>query len=155
MKKGLTLKRAIRGALPSMAPMEQEIGKGLVMATLSEAPIEVEHFLWAGCYVRTILLRKGEIGAGAFIKIPTVVIVSGNCKVVVGDHLEEISGYSVLRGMDGRRQVFSAFDDTYITMFFASNAATVEEAEKEFTDEWQLLTNNREELCQEYLLQVQ
>ena len=143
MRKGLTLKKAMVGALPSMAPMEQEIGKGLVMATLSlpEAPIEVEHFLWAGCYVRTILLRKGEIGAGAFIKIPTVVIVSGDCKVVVGDHLEEISGYSVLKGMDGRRQV--------ITMFFASNASTVEEAEKEFTDEWQLLTNNREELCQE------
>lgn len=151
MRKGLTLKRAIVGALPSMAPMEQEIGKGLVMATLSlpEAPIEVDHFLWAGCYVRTILLRKGEIGAGAFIKIPTVVIVSGDCKVVVGDHLEEISGYSVLKGMEGRRQVFSAFEDTYITMFFASNASTVEEAEKEFTDEWQLLTNNREELCQE------
>ena len=67
----------------------------------------------------------------------------------VGDHLEESSGYSVLKGMDGRRQVFSAFEDTYITMFFASNASTVEEAEKEFTDEWQLLTNNREELCQE------
>ena len=84
MRKGLTLKKAMLGALPSMAPMEQEIGKGLVMATLSlpEAPIEVDHFLWAGCYVRTILLRKGEIGAGAFIKIPTVVIVSGDCKVV-------------------------------------------------------------------------
>ena len=146
MRKGLTLKKAMSKALSSMSPMEQEIGKGLVMATLSlpEVPIEVDHFLWAGCYVRTILLK-----AGAFIKIPTVVIVSGDCKVVVGDHLEEISGYSVLKGMEGRRQVFSAFEDTYITMFFASNASTVEEAEKEFTDEWQLLTNNREELCQE------
>ena len=47
MRKGLTLKKAMVGALPSMAPMEQEIGKGLVMATLSlpEAPIEVDHFL--------------------------------------------------------------------------------------------------------------
>ena len=152
MKKGLTLKRAMQHALlPRMTQQEQAIGNALVMAVLDlpEGEIQVDHFLWAGCYARTCLVKAGEVIAGALIKIPTIVIVQGVCKVVVGSKVELIEGYKVLKGMDGRRQFFSALEDTYITMLFATNAKTVEEAEKEFTDEWQLLTNNREELCQQ------
>lgn len=136
--------------LPRMTYREQELGKALVLETLKheEAEIPIEHFIHAGVYVRTCFLKKGTIGAGAFIKIPTVVIVQGKCLVVVGDTLESIDGYKVLRGLDGRRQVFRAIEDTYITMLFATKSSTVEDAEKEFTDEWKLLTTRRDELCQ-------
>ena len=137
MKKGLTLKKAMqRAILPRMTQQDQVVGNALVMAMLDmpEVEIPVDHFLWAGCYARTCFVKAGEVIAGALIKIPTIVIVQGVCKVVVGSDVELIEGYKVLRGMDGRRQFFSALEDTYITMLFATNAKNVEEAEKEFTD---------------------
>ena len=105
--------------------------------------IPTEHFFHAGMYVRTVRMPTDCILCGAVIKIPTVVIVSGDCVVKVGNEAKRISGYAILKGSPGRSQIFIAIKETFITMMFPSKAKTLEEAEEEFTDEYNLLTTRR------------
>ena len=94
-------------------------------------------------YVRTVNMPANSILCGAVIKIPTLVTVAGDCIVKVGEEAREIVGYAVLRGAPGRSQIFIARGETYITMSFPSKAKTLEEAEEEFTDEYEQLMSRR------------
>ena len=114
-----------------------------------EVDIPIEHFIHEGVYYRTCKVPKDVAILGAFIKIPTTVIVSGDCYVTLGNTIGRLKGYNVIKAEAGRRQAFRAVEDTYITMCFKTEGSTVEEAEKEFTDEWMLLTTNRKELLKE------
>lgn len=111
-----------------------------------EVDIPIEHFIHEGVYYRTCKVPKGVAIIGALIKIPTTVIVSGVCYVTLGNTVGRLEGYNVIKAEAGRRQAFRAIEDTYITMCFKTKSTDVKEAEKEFTDEWKLLTTNREEL---------
>ena len=53
-------------------------------AELEPCEFPTENFFHAGVYVRTCLVPKDTVLAGAVIKIPTVVIVSGHCYVQAG-----------------------------------------------------------------------
>lgn len=115
--------------------------------TVEEVAIDVQHFINEGVYYRTCRVPKGITILGAFIKIPTTVIVSGDCFVTLGNTIGRLTGYHVIKAEAGRRQLFKSVDqDTFVTMCFKTSATTVEDAEKEFTDEWKLLTTNREKL---------
>lgn len=114
-----------------------------------EVDIPIEHFIHEGVYYRTCKVPKDTAIIGAFIKIPTTVIVSGDCYVTLGNTIGRLEGYNVIKAEAGRRQAFRAVEDTYITMCFKTESTDVKEAEKEFTDEWMLLTTNREELLKE------
>lgn len=111
-----------------------------------EVDIPLEHFIHEGVYYRTCFVPKGAAIIGALVKIPTTVIVSGDCYVTLGNTVGRLEGYHVIKAEAGRRQAFRAITDTYITMCFRTDSKDVKEAEKEFTDEWILLTTNREEL---------
>jgi hypothetical protein len=50
-----------------------------------------------------------------------------------------VQGYAVLPASAGRKQAFVAQADTRLTMVFPTSAKTVEQAEREFTDEIYLL----------------
>lgn len=114
-----------------------------------EVDIPIEHFIHEGVYYRTCKVPKDTAIIGAFIKIPTTVIVSGDCYVTLGNTIGRLEGYNVIKAEAGRRQAFRSVEDTYITMCFKTESTDVKEAEKEFTDEWMLLTTNREELLKE------
>lgn len=114
-----------------------------------EVDIPIEHFIHEGVYYRTCKVPKDTAIIGAFIKIPTTVVVSGDCYVTLGNTIGRLEGYNVIKAEAGRRQAFRAVEDTYITMCFKTGSTDVKEAEKEFTDEWMLLTTNREELLKE------
>ena len=114
-----------------------------------EVDIPLEHFIHEGVYYRTCFVPKDVAIIGALVKIPTTVIVSGNCYVTLGNTVGRLEGYHVIKAEAGRRQAFRAITDTYITMCFRTDSEDVKEAEKEFTDEWMLLTTNREELLKE------
>ena len=114
-----------------------------------EVDIPIEQFIHEGVYYRTCKVPKDTAIIGAFIKIPTTVIVSGDCYVTLGNTIGRLEGYNVIKAEAGRRQAFRAVEDTYITMCFKTESTDVKEAEKEFTDEWMLLTTNREELLKE------
>ena len=96
--------------------------------------IQTEHVIHAGMYARTIRLAGGVICTGSLMKVPTMFIVSGKCKVFTGDGWIELEGYQVIAASKGRKQIVITYEETAFTMIFKTDAKTVEEAEAEFTD---------------------
>ncbi|CAM4032154.1 hypothetical protein [Ectopseudomonas alcaliphila] len=132
--------------LPAMSPGDvDKVGKleGF-LGQLDQVAIATTHHFHAGLYARTIRIPAGVIITGALIKIPTLLILSGHATVFIGDDSLDLQGYHVLPGHAGRKQVFLAHVDTDLTMVFASQASTVEEAEAEFTDETDNLGSRRQ-----------
>lgn len=114
-----------------------------VVSELPQTHIETQHLLHAGLYARTICVPAGVVLTGAFIRIPTTLIVSGECTVYLGDKSQLLIGHSVLPASGHRKQAFVAHQDTHLTMVFATGAHTVEEAEEQFTNEAHLLFSRK------------
>lgn len=110
---------------------------------LPQAKIHTEHALHAGMYARTIMIPAGIVITGVQIKIPTILIISGDALVYGDDGTTRLTGYHVTLGAVGRKQAIYALSDTYLTMMFPTAAATVTEAEAEFTDEPERLGSRR------------
>lgn len=100
-----------------------------------QVQIETQHVFHAGMYSRTIFLPAGTVLTGAFIVIPTILILSGDIVVYGQEGSRRFTGYNVLCGSSDRKQVGYAIGDSYATMIFPTKATTIEEAEEEFTDE--------------------
>ena len=125
---------------PRLPPMSAEAVEKVrrleeVTGRCPQVQVDTQHLLHAGVYARTIRLPAGVVLTGVLIKVATVVIVSGRCTVFVGDEAVELSGYNVLPGGAGRKQVFLTHTDTDLTMLFPTDAQSVDQAEAEFTDE--------------------
>lgn len=114
------------------------------MLKLPQADVRTDHVLENGLYSRTICMAPEVILIGALVKIPTLLIVSGETAVYTGDGWVELKGYHVIPAQAGRKQVFLSRKETWITMIFRTDAKTIEEAEEEFTDEYQSLMSRRE-----------
>ena len=110
-----------------------------------QTEIPTDHVFHAGVYDRTIMIPAGVVLTGALIKVATVLIVSGDCIVYIGDEAVERHGYHVFAASKGRKQAFIAKTDTYITMIFATDVKTVREAEEEFTDEFDRLMSRHDD----------
>ena len=104
-------------------------------SALPQERLSLEHVFWAGLYARTLFIPEGVMITGARIVIPTLLIVSGDVLTLGDEGRVRITGYRVLAGRAGRKSVFIALKDTFLTMLFATDAATVVEAENLFTDE--------------------
>jgi len=115
------------------------------MLKMPQVDLPVHHTLHGGMYSRSLVIPAGVAIAGAFILVPTMLIVSGNVTVYANDQAYEIDGYQVLVASAGRKQLFVAHSDTSMTMLFATTATTVEAAEDEFTSESSLLASRRYE----------
>ena len=109
------------------------------LATLPQIPFVTEHLLHGGMYTRTIRLPEGVVCAAVLIRPPTVLIVMGEVDVWSNDELIRTSGYSVLPGSAGRKIAFTTHSDVAMSMIFPTAATTVDEAQREFTDEHELL----------------
>lgn len=105
------------------------------LAQLPQAEVATHHVLHGGMYTRTIKLAKGVFIIGVLVKVPTMLVVNGDCTVNLGDGLVRLTGHCVIPASAHRKQAFMAHEDTYLTVSFATQAATVTEAEDEFTDE--------------------
>jgi hypothetical protein len=115
---------------------------------MPQVEIHTQHLIHAGMYQRTIMIPAGVMLTGALVKIATSLVVSGDCMMFVGDQTLRLTGYHVVPASPGRKQAFVAVADTWLTMSFASQAQTVEQAEQEFTDELDLLVSRRSDLNQ-------
>lgn len=104
-----------------------------------QVPIATQHVLHAGLYARTIRIPAGVVLTSVLVKRPTLVVASGRARLLTEDGTHELDGYCVLPASAGRKSAWFALADTDITMLFATQATTVEEAEREFTDEAHLL----------------
>ena len=138
---------AVSNAIPPMSAESINKVRQLEDCILKcpQADIPVEHVIHAGVYARTITIPAGIVLTGALIKIPTLLVVSGRSRVFLGDGTIEITGQHVIPASAGRKQAFYAIENTSITMIFHTQAKTVQEAEKEFTDEYERLTSNKSE----------
>lgn len=105
------------------------------LAELPQVTMETEHVIHGGMYARTIMISAGVAITGALVKVPTMLIVNGHVLVTVGDYTLELVGHHVLPASGHRKQAFYAVKDTYLTMLFATDATSVEQAEDEFTDD--------------------
>lgn len=117
--------------------------QGLLLDT-PQLPLETAHVLHAGVYARTIRMPAETVLTGALIKIPTLLVVSGVANVWTDQGWLRLSRYTVLPGMAGRKQIFVARTAVDMTMMFPTQAKTVDEAEREFTDEYELLMSRRQ-----------
>lgn len=109
------------------------------MRHLPQVDIPTDHVIHGGMYARTIFIPAGVVLTGVLIRVPTMLIFNGHATVNAGDEPVTLTGYHVLAASAGRRQAFLAHGDTWLTMIFATKAATVAEAEDEFTNEAHLL----------------
>lgn len=121
------------GSLARVRSCEAALRDGIRDGLARAAAIPTHHVLHGGMYARTICLPAGHALAGALIRVPTILIVDGNADVIMGEGGQTLCGYHVLAGSAGRAQAILAHEDTYLTMLFHTSAATVEEAEEQFT----------------------
>lgn len=128
---------AFSAKVPAMS--QEAVGKlQAAQADLSHLPQEevaTHHVLHGGMYTRTIKVAKGVFIIGVLVKVPTTLIVNGDCTVNLGDQLVRLTGHCVIPASAHRKQAFMAHEDTYLTMTFATTATSIEQAEDEFTDE--------------------
>jgi hypothetical protein len=111
---------------------------------LPQVALETNHVIHAGLYARTILVPAGVMITGALVKIATLLVVQGDVIVYVDGAPVHLQGHAVLAASAGRKQAFLARVDTHLTMIFPTRAKTVEDAEREFTDEVDLLASRRD-----------
>lgn len=132
--------------LPVMGQSEVDGVRELEAAAmrLPQVHIPTDHAFHAGMYARTIKIPAGVALTGAQIKIPTILIISGDTLVYGENGATRFTGYHVALGQCGRKQAFYALQDTWLTMLFPTGATTVDEAEKEFTDEYEKLFSRKE-----------
>ena len=115
--------------------------------SLSDMPqqkIETHHALHGGMYARTIQIQAGVLLTGAEILVPTTLIVNGDVTVYVGDQSVRLQGYCLLAAGAGRKQAFLAHEDTILTMLFATDATSIEQAENQFTNEAHMLMSRQD-----------
>lgn len=112
--------------------------------SLPQVSTITEQSLHAGVYTRTVLMEKDTVWVGALVKRSTNLIISGHILVILGEEHCEYEGYATIHASANRKQGFVAIEDTYLTMFFATDATTVEQAEAEFTDDHELLVTRQE-----------
>jgi hypothetical protein len=109
--------------------------------------VKTEHLLHAGMYARTVHLPAMGHFTNVLIKIPTLLVVSGYCYMLAGGKWARLTGYNVFAASAGRKQICITKEPTDVTMFFATDAKTVEEAEAEFTDEACDLLSRKQPEC--------
>lgn len=102
---------------------------------MPQIELKTEHVLHAGMYARTVRLDARVAIVSVLIKVPTILTVNGKCRVFAGETWRDFDGYHVMPANAGRKMIYITFAPTEITMVFPSRAKTVEEAEREFTDE--------------------
>lgn len=114
-----------------------------VTGFMEQADIETYHVLHGGMYARTIKIPGGVVLTGALVKIPTTLVINGDVTVYVDNDEILVTGYQVIPASAHRKQAFITHSDTLLTMVFPTSAATIEEAEDEFTEEASLLMSRK------------
>lgn len=108
-----------------------------------QVPITTEHLFHAGLYARTVRIVEGTVFTSALVKRATVLIVDGDISVTANDKVVRFTGYHVIPAKEDRKHAFFAHRDTCLTMLFATTSVTLEEVEREFTDEAHMLVSNK------------
>lgn len=123
----------------------ERISDNINKGVLQVSDLDFQQSIHDGVYTRTVIVPPNVILVGALIKIPTTLLVNGDCYINVNsDDLSDLSlqrytGFNTFKASALRKQIFYTVSETSITMIFATKAKTFDEAEREFTDEYELL----------------
>lgn len=109
------------------------------MLALPQVEIGIDHLIHAGMYARTAHVAADQIVSGVVLSRATVLVIHGDVTVFTGSEAVRLTGYHVLPGSAGRKQLFRTHAETHMTMILPSDAQSVDEAEHEFTSEPHLL----------------
>lgn len=110
-----------------------------------QVDVPTDHFIHAGCYARTCVVKAGVLMGAVEIVVPTVLIVSGHCEIFNGGKKAIVNGYVVLRGAPHRQVAVKAFTDTYMTMIYATDKINPDDCEFEFTNQTDELITRRKQ----------
>lgn len=140
--------------IPAATGQHLEDVRGIEQALLGlpQVPIATHHVIHGGMYARTVVIPAGTAITGAFVQVPTVLILSGRASVLTNGETLEIDGYAVLPASTTRKGAFIAHTDTSMTMIFATAAQSVAEAEAEFTTEPERLASRLPDAVNEIII---
>lgn len=112
---------------------------------VAKAAIRTAHLLHGGMYARTVCVPAGVMITGARVKVSTILVLDGEALLYVGtDHPMHLAGHHVVPASAGRKQALVAIRETYMTMLFPTGVGGVEEAERAFTDEPDILLSRQD-----------
>ena len=135
---------ALIDALPALVepdPQTLIALRSLDSALLTQPQIEIpiDHLIHGGMYARTARIPADTVVSGVVISHATVLVLHGDVTVFTGTDCVRLTGFHVLPGSAGRKQLFRTHAETHMTMVLPSAAQSVDEAEHEFTNEQHLL----------------
>lgn len=117
-----------------------------------QTAVLTDHVLHGGVYYRTLFVPAGVFLTGSTIRVHTTLMIHGKCVFYTDGPPLAIAGSAVVPAFAGRRQAVYAEEDTIITMSFATDATTVEQAEEEFTPDAHRLGSRAHPECNTYLV---
>jgi hypothetical protein len=118
----------------------EKIGKlTALVKTLPQVEFVTEHLLHGGMYTRTVRLPEKALCTAVLILPSTVLITMGTLDVWSNDELTHVAGYNVIPGAAGRKIAFLTHSEVAMSMVMPCEAETVDEAQREFTSEFELL----------------
>lgn len=109
------------------------------LLALPKADITIDHLIHGGMYARTARVPADTLVSGVLLRRATVLVLHGDVTVFTGTESVRLTGFHVLPGSAGRKQLFRTHAETHMTMALPSAAQSVGEAEHDFTDEPELL----------------
>ncbi len=112
---------------PAMLAQLDEINQ--LISACPQIPLTTEHLFHGSMYARTIRLPANTKMMGSLIRLATMLIVHGDCSVLIGDERIELTGYNVVPGCAGRKQFFWTHGPVEMTMIFPTTVQSVAEAE--------------------------
>ena len=137
-----TITAALVPPTPAMIAQLDEINK--LILSCPQIELATEHLFHGGMYARTIRLKPETVIMGSLLKLATVLIIHGDCSVLIGDQRVELKGYNVIPGCAGRKQFFWTHGPVEMTMIYPTALGTVEEAEDEVFAESDQLMSRRD-----------
>ena len=137
-----TITAALVPPTPAMIAQLDEINK--LILSCPQIELATEHLFHGGMYARTIRLKPETVIMGSLLKLATVLIIHGDCSVLIGDQRVELTGYNVIPGCAGRKQFFWTHGPVEMTMIYPTALGTVEEAEDEVFAESDQLMSRRD-----------
>jgi hypothetical protein len=114
---------------PTPAMLEQLAEVNKLILACPQIELATEHLIHGGMYARTIRLQPDTKMMGSLIRLATILIVHGDCSVLIGDERIELTGYSIIPGCAGRKQLFWTHGPVEMTMIFPTSVKTIEDAE--------------------------
>jgi hypothetical protein len=135
----LPILSALTPPTPAMLAQLAEINQ-LILAC-PQIELTTDHLFHGGMYARTIRLTSDVKMMGSLIKLATILIIHGDCSVLIGEERVELTGYNVIPGCAGRKQLFWTHGPVEMTMLYPTSVQNVAEAEDEiFAESDQLLS---------------